>query len=268
MGGDEFCSSSRRRPAPTSWSPAPQRVRCASTATGSRSRPSFGIGHASARGEHGVRARSASPTSGCTRRRQAGASRRASSRAACCSRLSRAPLRSSSAHVASVAELAEALALRLGLSPGGGRAYPTRGRAARRRQDGDPGRDPAKPGPLTDDELAFVRRHTLIGERILLAAPALAHVAGDRPLEPRALRRHRLPRRPGRRGDPARLADRLRVRRVRDPCLGEPVRGRRGATAALNELRRSAGTHFDPVVVEALAGVVAGRGAAKLALVS
>src|SRR5213076_2837145 len=35
-----------------------------------------------------------------------------------------------------------------------------------------------KPGPLTDEEWKFVRRHTLVGERILLAAPALSHVAG------------------------------------------------------------------------------------------
>ena len=31
-----------------------------------------------------------------------------------------------------------------------------------------------KPGPLDDAEMAFIRRHTLIGERILLAAPSLA----------------------------------------------------------------------------------------------
>ena len=35
-----------------------------------------------------------------------------------------------------------------------------------------------KPGPLTAEEWQFVRRHTLIAERILLGAPALAHVAG------------------------------------------------------------------------------------------
>jgi HD-GYP domain-containing protein (c-di-GMP phosphodiesterase class II) len=31
-----------------------------------------------------------------------------------------------------------------------------------------------KPGPLTDDEWSFMKRHTLIGENILSAAPALA----------------------------------------------------------------------------------------------
>ncbi|MEA2609762.1 MAG: hypothetical protein QOJ75_2005, partial [Chloroflexota bacterium] len=34
-----------------------------------------------------------------------------------------------------------------------------------------------KPGPLDDDEWAFMRRHTIIGERIVAAAPALATVA-------------------------------------------------------------------------------------------
>ena len=34
-----------------------------------------------------------------------------------------------------------------------------------------------KPGPLTDDEWEFMRRHTVIGERILAAAPALSAAA-------------------------------------------------------------------------------------------
>ena len=36
-----------------------------------------------------------------------------------------------------------------------------------------------KPGPLSDDEWELIRQHTLVGERIVSAAPALAHV-GDR----------------------------------------------------------------------------------------
>jgi HD-GYP domain-containing protein (c-di-GMP phosphodiesterase class II) len=34
-----------------------------------------------------------------------------------------------------------------------------------------------KPGPLDTEEWEFIRRHTLIGERILMAAPSLAHSA-------------------------------------------------------------------------------------------
>jgi response regulator RpfG family c-di-GMP phosphodiesterase len=36
----------------------------------------------------------------------------------------------------------------------------------------------SKPGPLDEGEWAFMHRHTLIGERIVLAAPALRGVAG------------------------------------------------------------------------------------------
>jgi diguanylate cyclase (GGDEF)-like protein len=35
----------------------------------------------------------------------------------------------------------------------------------------------AKPGPLDEEEWAFMRRHTVIGERIIAAAPSLAHTA-------------------------------------------------------------------------------------------
>ena len=35
-----------------------------------------------------------------------------------------------------------------------------------------------KPGPLSGEEWQFVRRHPLIGERILSSAPALAKVSG------------------------------------------------------------------------------------------
>jgi HD-GYP domain-containing protein (c-di-GMP phosphodiesterase class II) len=54
----------------------------------------------------------------------------------------------------------------------------------------------AEAEPLAEDEVAFIRRHTIIGESILCAAPALAK-------------------------------------------------------AAIAELRRCAGTQFDPMVVEA-----------------
>ena len=35
----------------------------------------------------------------------------------------------------------------------------------------------SKPGPLDESEWAFMKRHTVIGERIISAAPALAAVA-------------------------------------------------------------------------------------------
>ena len=91
-----------------------------------------------------------------------------------------------------------------------------------------------KPGPLDAGEWAFIRRHTLIGERIIAAAPALHARRRARAREPRALGRHGLSRRARRRGDPARRAHRRRGRRVRRDDAPAPVRDR-----ALAGARRS-----------------------------
>ena len=73
----------------------------------------------------------------------------------------------------------------------------------------------SKPGPLSEDEWAFVRRHTLIGERILGAAPALGAAAKL----VRSTHEHwdgtGYPGPAGRLGDPARRADHRGLRRVR-----------------------------------------------------
>jgi diguanylate cyclase (GGDEF)-like protein len=108
-----------------------------------------------------------------------------------------------------------------------------------------------KPGPLTEEEWAFVRRHTLIGERIILAAPALARVA--------ALVRSSHERWDGG-GYPDRLAaDAIpvgaRVVAVADAfaamLAGRPYRAALTLEQALAELERGAGSQFDPAVVEA-----------------
>ena len=58
-----------------------------------------------------------------------------------------------------------------------------------------------KPGPLDDVEWAIMRQHTLVGERILAAAPALNGGRAARAAEPRALgRRRAIPDQPRRRG--------------------------------------------------------------------
>ncbi len=108
-----------------------------------------------------------------------------------------------------------------------------------------------KPGPLTDEEWTFVRRHTVIGERIILAAPALARVA-------------RLVRASHERWDGAGYPDGLsgegiplgaRIVAVADAfaamLAGRPYRAARTPEQALDELRLAAGTQFDPAVVEA-----------------
>jgi HD-GYP domain-containing protein (c-di-GMP phosphodiesterase class II) len=125
-----------------------------------------------------------------------------------------------------------------------------------------------KPGPLTDDEWNFVRGHTLIGERILHTATALRYVAG--------LVRSSHERFDGT-GYPDGLAgtDSPLVSRIVLVCDAfdamtsqRPYADALTIEAALAELRRNAGTQFDPIVVAALADVLADRGAPRIALAS
>ena len=115
----------------------------------------------------------------------------------------------------------------------------------------------AKPGRLTDDEWRFIERHTVIGERILGAAPALASVA-------------RIVRSTHERHDGDGYPDRLagdqipleaRIIAVCDAydALTSPRPYRRAVShaEALAELARCAGTQFDPAVVAAFARVFA-----------
>ena len=113
-----------------------------------------------------------------------------------------------------------------------------------------------KPGPLDDREWEFMHRHTLIGERILLAAPSLAPVAA-------------LVRSSHERFDGAGYPDHLSGEAI---PLGSSIIAvcdaydamtsersyRPGMTTgeALAELDRCAGSQFDPAVVEAFSRVL------------
>ena len=117
-----------------------------------------------------------------------------------------------------------------------------------------------KPGPLDEEEMTFVRRHTLIGARILLAAPSLAPEA-------------RLVRASHERWDGAGYPDGLAGEqiplgaRIIFACdafeamtSGErPYRRPVSDELALEELRRCAGTQFDAQVVEVLCETVRAR---------
>jgi diguanylate cyclase (GGDEF)-like protein len=126
----------------------------------------------------------------------------------------------------------------------------------------------AKNGGLDPEEESFIRRHTLIGERILLSAPALEHVAG--------LVRSSHERFDGS-GYPDRLAGEAiplasRIAFVCDAfdamtserAYGEVIT----VAAAINELERHAGAQFDPRVVAAFARALSGRATGTLRLAS
>jgi HD domain len=109
-----------------------------------------------------------------------------------------------------------------------------------------------KPGPLEPDELAIMREHPVIGERILRHVPGLENVA-------HAVR-HEHERWDGE-GYPDRLAGEAiplasRITLVCDAyhamTSARPYRAALGHDEAADELRREAGRQFDPVVVRAL----------------
>jgi two-component system, cell cycle response regulator len=114
-----------------------------------------------------------------------------------------------------------------------------------------------KPGPLDPVEWSFMRRHPLIGERILLAAPALRPVASLVRSSHERWDGGGYP--DGLQGDEIPLG--ARVVAVCDSfdamTTERSYRKSIGASEAIAELRRCAGTQFDPMVVEAFCRVIA-----------
>jgi diguanylate cyclase (GGDEF)-like protein len=114
-----------------------------------------------------------------------------------------------------------------------------------------------KPGPLTDSEWSFVRQHTIIGERILSAAPALLPVAKL----VRASHEHYdgsgYP--DGLAGDAIPLG--ARIVAVCDAfdamTTSRPYRDAMSVEDALAEIRACAGSQFDSTVVEAFCEEIA-----------
>ena len=156
-----------------------------------------------------------------------------------------------STHISRVARLARATAERLGLPE---HEVTRVGLAAQLHDIGKtaiPESILAKPSSLDDDEWAFMRRHTLIGERIIAAAPSLAHTAS-------------LVRSSHERFDGAGYPDGLggadipfgsRIISLCDAydamIAPRPYRYPMNIPDALNELRACAGSQFDPDVVDA-----------------
>jgi diguanylate cyclase (GGDEF)-like protein len=114
-----------------------------------------------------------------------------------------------------------------------------------------------KPGPLTSEEWDFMRRHTVIGERILAVIPALEDVATvvrasherwDGTGYPDLLAGERIP-------------IGARIVAIADAFCAmtedRPYAKGRTKESAIRELRRCAGTQFDPVIVEFFLDTVA-----------
>jgi diguanylate cyclase (GGDEF)-like protein len=125
-----------------------------------------------------------------------------------------------------------------------------------------------KRGPLDPVELAFIRQHTIVGERILRAAPALGAVARlvrsshenwDGSGYPDGISGEEIP-----------LASRIIAAcdAFHAMTRERPYMGAMSREHALAELRRCAGTHFDPAVVEVLFAQLSGSRAAAAAVPS
>ena len=109
-----------------------------------------------------------------------------------------------------------------------------------------------KPGPLTPEEWKIMRTHPEIGKRLIENIPFLRGAVPIVYSPPREVGRHRLPARPYGRGDPARRAHLRGGRRLRRHDLRSPVLARPSpSTPPSAEIKRCAGAHFDPSVVEA-----------------
>jgi diguanylate cyclase (GGDEF)-like protein len=159
-------------------------------------------------------------------------------------------------HLSGVAALAEPTAVKLGLSEPDAKRIRTAAELHDVGKTGIPDAILEKPDPLDDDEMAFMRRHTLIGERILRAAPALAPAAGLVRSSHERMDGTGYP--DGLEGESIPLGSRIIfVCDAFDAIISDRAyRAARSVPEALAELRRCAGTQFDPRVVEALCDLV------------
>jgi response regulator RpfG family c-di-GMP phosphodiesterase len=159
-------------------------------------------------------------------------------------------------HNQQVAELAGAIATELGLPQQGILRCQVSGWLHDIGKTAIPDAILAKPGALTDDEWLQMRRHPEIGEAIVRRIAGLADAASGV--------RHHHERYDGT-GYPDRLAGadislEARVVAVADAYSAitsrRPYQRERTREEAIEELRRSAGGHLDPVVVDALCAVL------------
>jgi len=162
-------------------------------------------------------------------------------------------------HLDGVTELAAAVAERLGID---GEELTQLRHAAALHDIGKvaiPDAIITKPAALSDDEWAFIRRHTIIGERIIAAAPALgpaarlvraSHEAFDGSGYPDRLAGAEIP-------VGARI---IAVCDAFDAMISDrPYSTAKTTAQALAELRRCAGSQFDPAIVTLFEQIIAER---------
>ena len=121
-----------------------------------------------------------------------------------------------------------------------------------------------KPGPLDAEEWEFMRRHTVIGERILIAAPSLAHTAA---LVRSSHERHDGTGYPdGLSGEEIPLgASIIAVCDAFEAMTAErPYSAAISIADALSELRRCSGSQFQPRVVTAFCELIERPGSTAL----
>jgi diguanylate cyclase (GGDEF)-like protein len=159
-------------------------------------------------------------------------------------------------HGSAVAELANAVGARLGLRPEELRRLTSAAELHDIGKVAVPDAILSKPGPLSDDEWTFIRTHTLLGERILAAAPALSqeaalvrssHERWDGAGYPDGLSGEAIP-----------LESRIIFAADTFNTMTSPRPYGEAASSAeaLAELHRCAEGQFDPTVVDALDAVV------------
>ncbi|HEY4976102.1 MAG TPA: HD domain-containing phosphohydrolase [Gaiellaceae bacterium] len=113
-----------------------------------------------------------------------------------------------------------------------------------------------KPGPLDREEWEFIRGHTVVGERIISAAPSLSQVSRIVRSSHERYNGSGYP--DGLKGDEIPLTSRIiAVCDAFDAMIGpRPYRLGMNNDNAASELRRCAGAQFDPVVIEFFLSVV------------
>ncbi len=160
-------------------------------------------------------------------------------------------------HATASRELAVAVGHALGLNETAIDELRARGDAPRHREDRDPRRDPPQARPARRAaEWAFVRKHTVVGERIVSASPALRPVG-------------RIVRSSHERWDGTGYPDELAGEEIplaaRIVCACDafsamttrrPYHEAMSVDAALDELVRCSGSQFDPGVVAPLVALV------------